>query len=391
MNIPRIVDAIGYIDDDLITAALEDPPRKRHNLMIKWMSVAACLALVMIAGILVPHFLRTATIAESKYKYHVSETERAIEWPWKYKTPAEKYPVVKFNGKQFTAKSQNSIHTEVMGEVIGNCVAEGLDSDTGKAYTETFEVRKIKGISEELMIAVGNEDGFYVYAADEEAVPDTLSKLLELYELSQNLELNYATKCEGYEEKEELLLDNDEKIWRILYGCGDAKLDDTIDFFERENRRCLAFTATSEALGVYNRVIYISEDGYFATNIFDYEYSYFIGKEAAVQIISYVQKHSTETKSSTSLPTISGTVTEIGNGYIMVDDTVLCKKSKAGKKYKVYTDDIKIRRWIESGELKEGDLVIVEYEGEISSNYEVKGAYSIFTGTLEENGILNQE
>ena len=293
MNIPRIVDAIGYIDDDLITAALEDPPRKRHNLMIKWMSVAACLALVMIAGILVPHFLRTATIAESKYKYHVSETERAIEWPWKYKTPAEKYPVVKFNGKQFTAKSQNSIHTEVMGEVIGNCVAEGLDSDTGKAYTETFEVRKIKGISEELMIAVGNEDGFYVYAADEEAVPDTLSKLLELYELSQNLELNYATKCEGYEEKEELLLDNDEKIWRILYGC--AKLDDTIDFFERENRRCLAFTATSEALGVYNRVIYISEDGYFATNIFDYEYSYFIGKEAAGQIISYVQKHSTET------------------------------------------------------------------------------------------------
>ena len=199
------------------------------------------------------------------------------------------------------------------------------------------------------------------------------------------------TKCEGYEEKEELLLDNDEKIWQILSDCGDAKLDDTSDFFERENRRYLDFTATSEALGVYNRVVYISEDGYFATNIFDYEYSYFIGKEAAGQIISYVQKHSTETKSSTSLPTISGTVTEIGNGYIMVDDTILCRKSKAGKKYKVYTDDIKIRRWIESGELKEGDLVIVEYEGEISSNYEVKGAYSIFTGTLEENGILNQE
>ncbi len=391
MNIPRIVDAIGYIDDDLITAALEDPPRKRHNLMIKWMSVAACLALVMIAGILVPHFLRKDAAAEEKYKYHVSEIERAIEWPWKYKTLVEKYPVVKFNGKRFSAKSQNSIHIEGMGEVIGSCVAEGLDSDTRKTYTETFEVRKIKGISEELMIAVGNEDGFYVYAADEEAAPDTLDKLMELYELSQNIELNYVTKCEGYEEKEELLLDNDEKIWQLLSGCGDAKLDDTSDFFERENRRYLAFTATSEALGVYNRVIYISEDGYFATNILDYEYRYFIGKEAAGQIISYVQKHSTETKSSTSLPTISGTVTEIGNGYIMVDDTVLCRKSKAGKKYKVYTDDIKVRRWIESGEIKAGDLVVVEYEGEISSNYEVKGAYSIFTGTLEENGILNQE
>lgn len=343
MNIPRIVNAIGYIDDDLITAALEDPPRKRHNPMIKWMPVAACLVLVMIASILVPHFFRKDAVIEDKYKYHIAETERAIEWPWKYKTPAEKYPVVKFNGKQFIAKSQNSIHTEVMGEIIGSCVAEGLDPDTGKTYTETFEVRKIKGISEELMIAVGNEDGFYVYAADEAAAPDTLGKLLELYELSQNIELNYVTKCEGYEEKEELLLDNDEKIWQILSDCGDAKLDDTSDFFERENRRYLDFTATSEALGVYNRVVYISEDGYFATNIFDYEYSYFIGKEAAGQIISYIQKHSTETKSSTSLPTISGTVTEIGNGYIMVDDTILCRKSKAGKKYKVYTDDIKVR------------------------------------------------
>ena len=375
MNIPRIVNAIGYIDDDLITAALEDPPRKRHNPMIKWMPVAACLVLVMIASILVPHFFRKDAVIEDKYKYHIAETERAIEWPWKYKTPAEKYPVVKFNGKQFIAKSQNSIHTEVMGEIIGSCVAEGLDPDTGKTYTETFEVRKIKGISEELMIAVGNEDGFYVYAADEAAAPDTLGKLLELYELSQIIEL----------------LDNDEKIWQILSDCGDAKLDDTSDFFERENRRYLDFTATSEALGVYNRVVYISEDGYFATNIFDYEYSYFIGKEAAGQIISYVQKHSTETKSSTSLPTISGTVTEIGNGYIMVDDTILCRKSKAGKKYKVYTDDIKVRRWIESGEVKAGDLVAVEYEGEISNDYEVKGAYSIFTGTLEENGILNQE
>ena len=74
--------------------------------------------------------------------------------------------------------------------------------------------------------------------------------------------------------------------------------------------------------------VLLTIDGDEIEDIFDYEYSYFIGKEAAGQIISYVQKHSTETKSSTSLPTISGTVTEIGNGYIMVDDTVLCKKSK---------------------------------------------------------------
>ena len=46
---------------------------------------------------------------------------------------------------------------------------------------------------------------------------------------------------------------------------------------------------------------------------------------------------------------------------------------------------------IESGEIKTGDLVAVEYEGEISGSCEVTGAYSIFTGTLEENDILTKE
>lgn len=122
-----------------------------------------------------------------------------------------------------------------------------------------------------------------------------------------------------------------------------------------------------------------------------HEYSYFIGKEAAGQIIRYVQKHSTETKSSSSVPTISGTVTEIGDGYMIVDNTALCRSPKAGKEYKVYTDDIRVKRWIESGEIKTGDLVAVEYEGEISGSCEVTGAYSIFTGTLEENDILSKE
>ena len=104
MNIPKIADAIGYIDNELITATLEAPPKKRHNPVMKWMTAAACLTLFVIAGILIPHLLKNDATAESKYKYHVSKTERAIEWPWKYKTPAEKYPVVKFNGNSLLRK-----------------------------------------------------------------------------------------------------------------------------------------------------------------------------------------------------------------------------------------------------------------------------------------------
>ena len=38
------------------------------------------------------------------------------------------------------------------------------------------------------------------------------------------------------------MLDNDDEIWQILAGRSDAKLDNTSDFFERENRIYLAFT-----------------------------------------------------------------------------------------------------------------------------------------------------
>ncbi len=50
MNIPKIADAIGYIDNELITATLEAPPKKRHNPVMKWMTAAACLTLFVIAG-----------------------------------------------------------------------------------------------------------------------------------------------------------------------------------------------------------------------------------------------------------------------------------------------------------------------------------------------------
>lgn len=73
---------------------------------MKWMTAAACLTLFVIAGILIPHLLKNDATAESKYKYHVSKTERAIEWPWKYKTAAEKYPAIKFRKTVYRKKAR---------------------------------------------------------------------------------------------------------------------------------------------------------------------------------------------------------------------------------------------------------------------------------------------
>ena len=140
MKIPRIVHAIGHIDDDLIAAAAESKQKTKHNLWFKWGTVAACFAVLVIAGaVILPLFLGSDEPVTGKYKYQISGSETDIEWPWEYKTNGEKYQSIQYNGKGYSIKSLNTIDEELLGDVLGFCETEGVDSYTGKRYTETFE------------------------------------------------------------------------------------------------------------------------------------------------------------------------------------------------------------------------------------------------------------
>ena len=212
-----------------------------------------------------------------------------------------------------------------------------------------------------------------------------------MYGLTQTLEFNRFTKYEGYDDKGYFSLNSDEYIWQILSGCRDAQLDNQSDSFDRSNRNYLTFTATSDSLGVYKRVVYISEDGYFATNILNYSCSYFIGTDAAGKIIEYALNNSDKAEFSPYALTISGTLVEIGNGYVLIDDTVLCKNAEDGTVYKVYTNDLRVLRCIEYASIRVGDTVVVKYDGEISESNEVTVAYSMYKGTLEDGDLLIEE
>lgn len=51
MSIPRITKAMNYIDDDLISGAVEYKRTKKKNSWMKWGAMAACLCLVIVLGI----------------------------------------------------------------------------------------------------------------------------------------------------------------------------------------------------------------------------------------------------------------------------------------------------------------------------------------------------
>ena len=54
MKTPRIVNAVGHIDDDLVSGATRAKATKK-NVWLKWGSIAACFAImIMAAAVAVP-------------------------------------------------------------------------------------------------------------------------------------------------------------------------------------------------------------------------------------------------------------------------------------------------------------------------------------------------
>ena len=50
MKTPRIINSVGHIDDDLITGATENKKKSKFSPWLKWSSIAACFAVIVIAG-----------------------------------------------------------------------------------------------------------------------------------------------------------------------------------------------------------------------------------------------------------------------------------------------------------------------------------------------------
>lgn len=361
---------------------------------LKWGSLAACFAVLVIAGALVLPSLLDGGSETVDNQYYAAFSDSAIVWPWEYKTNCEKFTSVNFNGKEYDIHTDQNIPIEVglLGEVLGSCEAKGEDPYTDKKYTEIFEVRSINGISAEKMIAAGKENEYYVYKFKDETMPATFGELLDFYGLAQTLRFNRFTVCEGneneYFENKYFKLNDDAYIWQVLYECREAVPIESDDGLSDSLKNYLSFTVTSDALGIYKRYVKISTDGYLETNVFDYEYVYRIGEDAAAQIINYAKSSSDETDPEPYELTVSGTLTEIKDGYILIDNTVLCANKEDGVVYKILTDDIRMRRYIEFAGIKVGDTVQVKYRGAVSDGNTISGAYSMNKGKLFKGDMI---
>jgi len=77
-------------------------------------------------------------------------------------------------------------------------------------------------------------------------------------------------------------------------------------------------------------------------------------------------------------------VVEIGEDYILVDDSILCENPEDGMVFRVPADDQRIRRYIDRLNIEAGDTIVVQFTEEIDmeAGNVVKGAYYITEATI---------
>ena len=134
MKIPRIANAIGHIDDDLVSGAARARATKK-NAWLKWGSVAACFAVILMAVVAVPTMLGSENAYEKGYFYSVDEDS--------YST---------YVGGKVIAEDK-------IGDRIGDVsVTAGWTNKDGEWISETEKLRgevyAINGVSNDVAVAL---------------------------------------------------------------------------------------------------------------------------------------------------------------------------------------------------------------------------------------------
>lgn len=392
MKIPKIANAVGYIDDDLINAAVENKRTTKRKSWVKRGAIAACIVVCIAFGaIFVPSVIDSGKMPEApsdRYKNaQIGTSEISIVWPWEYKTVYEKYTYLNMNGAGYQSKGR-AVSANNVGAKIGIFAVRGVDNydNKSKEYSENFEVYSLKYADKVKYVAVKMEENYYVFENVTGNPPGTLGELFALIDFPNAIKLNCFSVNNDGTEKEYYSLNNDDYVWEVLANCRDAAFI-TDNSHSKSGGNSLCFTITSETLGVYKVVMYITADGYLETNMFGNRYLFFIGENASGKIIDYVKKNSEKAVFEPYLNSVVGKITDITDEYITINDSVLCNNPSDGIEYKISMQDLRISRYVELNQIAKGSIVCVQYSGEIGDGNIVEGVTNIMRARISANGV----
>lgn len=162
MKTPRVVNAVKHIDDDLVVAAAENKMKSKHNLWLRWGSIAACFVSVLVAAIgILPNILSrdeplppiTSIAPNNSEKKDVSSKTESGQ------AALEKYYSYEIDEGKFSSYIGGTvIAEEKVGNKIGNvAVTAGWKSSADEWISVenlNAEIYVLNDISEEVAVAL---------------------------------------------------------------------------------------------------------------------------------------------------------------------------------------------------------------------------------------------
>ena len=416
-NSKRFLERMSELDDELLLNAEKvEIKSSKGNLNKRWIVIAAALvtvcAILFTVGIFyineknqntndtedvleVPIFDVYWVDHRERNDKGTKLDENSIVFPWDVLEAYEKYTEMLIDGEKYCARS-SYYGGEVLANQIGKKLADaecvGYDAYDDKSYTVGCEVFEIIGVDSERIVAVKYNDynGYYAFIKEEHQAPTTLGELIDALNLTQNIKLN-SFYYDSYD-NENYALSNEKsaELWSIIKKYANAPIcsDDAYrDSYNSSTK--ISFSLNSNTLGVYNLSFAFTENGYLRTNIENYGYIYNIGKDAVEEIVDFAIKN----RLIILLPEkqyIVGTVTEIGEDYIKVDDSIVMKNSNDGIEFTVYTNNRNKLKWlIEIKYFKVGDTVRIEHSYLLKESYtKVENAASINKCQITSGGQI---
>lgn len=425
-NRRRFLEGMNDIDNELLMRAEESEiVNKKSGSRMKWIIIAAVICLVLVISLTVAIFsireglkngsdtnigsdledVLQVPISDvywsdtrekntNTVKWNLSET--AIVFPWSERESYEKYTSMVMDGEEYNSRSSyygEGIHSNQIGKKLADAECSGYDMYEDDTHTEKCEVFEIVGVDSQRIVAVKYEDdnAYYAFIKKEHQAPKTLGELIGALNLTENIKLNSFYCDENQDHKDEhyaLSNESSDTLWDILKECSGAPICSDEDYRNSYNSATkLSFAITSSTIGVYNLSFAFTEDGYLRTNIEDYGYIYNIGKETVSKITDLAMKN----KLVILIPEkqyLVGTITEIGEDYIKVDDSVMMKNPEQGIEFTVYANKRnKLSAFIKVEHFKVGETVRVEHSYLLKDSYtEIKNAVDIHECKITSGG-----
>lgn len=204
-------------------------------------------------------------------------TDEAVEIPqWDEKTLSERFMEFTVNGNVYHSKC-SSIAEEYVGEKLYDVVVAGYDDYADEVRYADAVAYRISGISAETAVSIRfrGYDTKYVYI-NWNYYPENLGELMDALNLTETISFHVLTPAQG-ESRTEF---DQSQLMNLLNNHRDLPRMEDDNF----HKPLFSISTSVERLGIRNKSMKVTEDGWLTMNIMEVGYSFYIGEETAVEL-----------------------------------------------------------------------------------------------------------